>query len=213
MTPPPPRGRVLLDRTDLHRTVERLGEEIERDFPDGVVLVGVLKGALVFLADLARAIGSADVVVDFLAISRYAPDSGRVRIVQDVQLDLSGRDVVLVEDLLDTGLTCAYLLRHVHELGARRVEVCTLLDRPVRRIVPITPRYVGHTLEDVFVLGYGLHHDDRYRNLPFVIEAERAVLRADPDAYCIWYSAGEHSLPEDLGTPGGTIPLELEATE
>lgn len=223
MTPPPSRGRVLLDRSDLHRAVERLGEEIERDFPDGIVLVGVLKGALVFLADLARAIRSVDVVVDFLAISRYAPDSGRVRIVQDVQLDLSGRDVVLVEDLLDTGLTCAYLLRHVQELGARRVEVCTLLDRPVRRIVPITPRYVGHTLVDVFVLGFGLHHDDRYRNLPFVIEAERAALRDDPDAYCTWYStgeysageysAGEHSLPEELGNPGGTIPLELEATE
>ena len=223
MTPasaqPQQAGRVLLDRADLRRAVERLGREIERDFPDGVVLVGVLKGALVFLADLARAIQAVDVVVDFLAISRYAPDSGRVRIVQDVQLDLANRDVVLVEDLLDTGLTCAYLLRHVQALGARRVEVCTLLDRPVRRIVPIAPRYVGDTIDDVFVLGFGLHHQDRYRNLPFVIEAQRADLADDPDAYCAWYSdPGEYSnpgeyRPKESGNPGGTIPLELEATE
>lgn len=207
-------GRVLLDRADLRRAIERLGGEIERDFSDGVVLVGVLKGALIFLADLARAIQAVDVVVDFLAISRYAPDSGRVRIVHDVQLDLSGRDVVLVEDLLDTGLTCAYLLRHVEALGARRVEVCTLLDRPVRRIVPITPRYVGETIDDVFVLGFGLHHHDRYRNLPFVIEAQRTALEDDPDASCAWYAdAGADLGPEDSGNPGGTITLELEATE
>ena len=207
-------GRVLLDRADLRRAVERLGGEIERDFPDGVVLIAVLKGALVFLADLAREIHAVDVFVDFLAISRYAPDSGRVRIVQDVQLDLTGRDVVLVEDLLDTGLTCAYLVRHVQALGARRVEVCTLLDRPVRRIVPISPRYVGKAIDDVFVLGLGLHYRDRYRNLPFVIEAQRGVLADDPDAYCAWYSnSAEYLRPEESRNAGDTIPLESEANE
>jgi hypoxanthine phosphoribosyltransferase len=169
--------------------------------------VGVLKGALVFLADLARAIQHVDVTIDFLAISRYAPDSGRVRIVQDVQLDVTGRDVVLVEDLLDTGLTCAYLVQHLEALGARRVEVCTLLDRPVRRIVPVTARYVGHTIDDVFVLGGGLHHHDRYRNLPIVIEADRSALDDDPDAYLSWYGGKEEEMA------GGTVRREPEATE
>jgi hypoxanthine phosphoribosyltransferase len=110
--------------------------------------------------------------------------------VQDVQLELSGRDVVLVEDLIDTGLTCAYLLQHLEGRGARRVEVCTMLDRPGRRIVPITPRYVGETIADnAFVLGVGLHHHDRYRNLPIVLEADRSALDTDADAFASWYGA------------------------
>jgi hypoxanthine phosphoribosyltransferase len=202
------RARVLLDEAELSAAVKRLAKQIEQDFPDGVVLVGVLKGALVFLADLARAIEHVDVRIDFLAISRYAPDSGRVRIVQDVQLDVTDRDVVLVEDLLDTGLTCAYLVQHLEALGARRVEVCTLLDRAVRRIVPVTARYVGQAIDDVFVLGAGLHHHDRYRNLPIIIEADRATLDNDPDAYLSWYGGSKE---EEMA--GGTLRREPEATE
>ncbi|MFA5884415.1 MAG: phosphoribosyltransferase family protein [Acidimicrobiia bacterium] len=205
--PPAASARVLLDRAALRTVVERLARAIEADFPDGVVLVAVLKGALLFCADLARAITATDVLVDFLSISRYAPDSGRVRIVQDVALDLTGRDVVLVEDLVDTGLTLAYLVQYVEGLGPRRVEVCTLLDRPARRIVPVRPRYVGAEIEDVFVLGGGLHHDDRYRNLPMVLDADRAVVTADPDAYLGWYAR-----PEERMQPGGTLAAESEAT-
>jgi hypoxanthine phosphoribosyltransferase len=200
-----PRSRIVLDRAELAGVVQRLGAAIEADHPDGVVMIGVLKGALVFLADLVRAVQHVDVLVDFLAISRYAPNSGRVRIVQDVQLELGGRDVVLVEDLIDTGLTCAYLLQHVEGLGARRVEVCTMLDRPGRRIVPITPRYVGATIaDDAFVLGVGLHHHDRYRNLPIVLEADRRVLDTDADAFTSWYGSW-YARPEDAPTPGGTL--------
>jgi len=200
-----PRSRVVLDRAELAGVVQSLGAAVEADHPDGVVLIGVLKGALVFLADLARAVQRGDVFIDFLAISRYAPDSGRVRIVQDVQLELGGRDVVLVEDLIDTGLTCAYLLQHVEGLGARRVDVCTMLDRPGRRIVPITPRYVGTTIaDDAFVLGVGLHHHDRYRNLPIVLEADRRALDNDPDAFTSWYGSW-HARPEVSTTPGGTL--------
>ncbi len=205
-----PGARVLLDRDDVRRAVERVASEIERDFPRGVVLVGVLKGALVFLADLARAIRTIDVQVDFLGISRFAPDSGRVRIVHDVTMDLGGRDVVLVEDLVDTGLTLAYLLRYVEGLGAARVEVCTLLDRPVRRIVPVTARYVGTEIDDVFVLGNGLHHHDRYRNLPVVIEADRALLVTDPDAYRAWYTSP--SAGAEPREAGGTLDGDAEAT-
>ncbi len=163
--------------------VKRLAGEITADHPDGVVLVGVLKGALIFLADLARAVGDIEVTVDFLSISRYAPDSGRVRILKDLDVDIEGRDLVIVEDMVDTGLTLAYLLGHVQQRAPRRVEVCTLINRPVRRIVPLAVRYVGHEVPDVFVLGYGLHIADLYRNVPSVVEADRELVRARPDAY------------------------------
>jgi len=174
---------VLLSQDALAEHVAALGRRIAADHPDGVVLVGVLKGALVFLADLARAIPDVDVEIDFLAISRYAPDSGRVRILMDLEADIEGRDVVLVEDMVDTGLTLAYLLRHLEERRPRTVDVCTLLDRPVRRIVPLDVRYAGEEIGDVFVLGYGLHHADLYRNLPFVVTADRAVVVDRPEAY------------------------------
>lgn len=174
---------ILLDHQELATAVDRLAREITADHPDGVVLVGVLKGSLIFLADLARAITEIDVTVDFLAISRYAPDSGRVRILKDVDIDVADRDLVLVEDMVDTGLTLAFLLSHIRGHGPRRVEVCTLLDRPVRRIVPLAARYVGREIADVFVLGYGLHYADLYRNVPYVVEAERDVLLDRPGAY------------------------------
>lgn len=174
---------VIVDRAGVADVVHRLGREIATDHPDGVVVVCVLKGALVFTADLVRAIGGVDVSIDFMAISRFAPDTGRVRILQDVELDLQGRDVVIVEDLVDTGLTASYLRTQLSARGPRRLELCTLLDRPVRRIVPLEVRYVGLTIPDVFVLGYGLHLADLYRNLDAVYEADRRVVQRDPGAY------------------------------
>jgi hypoxanthine phosphoribosyltransferase len=174
---------TLLDEESIRGCVSRVAAEISADHPDGVVLVGVLKGALIFLADLVRALPGVDVAVDFIAISRYAPDSGRVRILHDVGLDLAGRDVVLVEDLVDTGLTLAYLLDHLRARGPRTLDVCTLLDRPARRIVPLEVRYVGVQIPDVFVLGYGLHRADLYRNVPRVVEADPRLLQQDPGAY------------------------------
>jgi hypoxanthine phosphoribosyltransferase len=179
--PAPP--ATLLDESAIQECVERVAAEITADHPDGVVLVGVLKGALIFLADLVRAISDIEVAVDFIAISRYAPDSGRVRILHDAGLDLSGRDVILVEDLVDTGLTIAYLFEHLRARGPRGLDVCTMLDRPARRIVPLEVRYVGAVIPDVFVLGYGLHQADLYRNLPRVVAADLAVLRENPAAY------------------------------
>jgi hypoxanthine phosphoribosyltransferase len=193
---PPP--RVLIDRESLARHVERIAGEITADHPDRVVLVGVLKGALIFLADLARAITDVDVTVDFLAISRYAPDSGRVRILKDLEVDVEGRDVVIVEDLVDTGLTIAYLLSHVQERAPRSLDVCTLLDRPARRIVPQPVRYVGQQIDDVFVLGYGLHYADLYRNVPYIVEVDRRVVLERPEAYVDALYAGES---ETVGGP------------
>jgi hypoxanthine phosphoribosyltransferase len=174
---------VLLDQAAIARHVRRLGQEIAEDHPDGVVLVGVLKGALIFLADLVRAIPDIAVEVDFMSISRFAPDSGRVRILHDLETDIGGRDVVIVEDIVDTGLTLAYLSGQLLARGPRRLHTCTLLDRPSRRIVPQEVRYRGVVLTNEYVLGYGLHVRDLYRNVPYVIAADRDVLVARPDAY------------------------------
>jgi hypoxanthine phosphoribosyltransferase len=189
-TPTPAAPRILLDRADLDGRVRRLARDIGADHPDGVILVGVLKGALLFTSDLARALadeGMTDVVVDFLAISRYAPDTGRVRILEDLAVDVEGRDVVLVEDLVDTGLTLAYLIGHLRERAPRRVDVCAMLDRTPSRIVPLPISYVGEAIPDLFVIGYGMHFQERYRNLPMVVQADRATLAGDPDAYLDLY--------------------------
>ena len=174
---------VLLDQAAIEGHVSRLGREIARDHPDGVVLVGVLKGALIFLSDLARAIPDIDVTVDFMSISRFAPDSGRVKILHDLETDISDRDVVLVEDIVDTGLTLAYLVGQLLARRPRRLSTCAMLDRPSRRIVPQPVDYLGFELGTEYVLGYGLHVKDLYRNVPYVVAADRDTLVKRPDAY------------------------------
>ena len=174
---------MLLDQTAIEGHVRRLGREVARDHPEGVVLVGVLKGALIFLADLARAIPDVDVTIDFISISRFAPDSGRVKILHDLECDISGRDVVVVEDIIDTGLTLAYLVGQLSARGPRRLSTCAMLDRPSRRIVPQEVDYRGLELRTEYVLGYGLHVRDLYRNVPCVVAADRDTLVTRPDAY------------------------------
>lgn len=173
---------MLLGRRALRRTVARLGEEIGAAHPEGVVLVSVLKGSVLFLADLVRVV-PVPVEVDFLAISTFAPDSGRVRLVKDLTTDVSGRSVVLVEDVVDTGLSLAYLLGTLAQRGPASLEVCALLDKTARRLVPTPIRYRGVEVPDVFALGYGLDYAGRYRNLEFVVAGDPNVLAADPDAY------------------------------
>jgi hypoxanthine phosphoribosyltransferase len=192
---------VLLDAATIAGTVERLGAEIEADHPDGVVLVGVLKGALLFVADLARAVLGIPVEVDFISISRFAPDSGRVKILHDLGTDIGGRDVVLVEDIVDTGLTLAYLTSQLSMREPRTLSTCALLDRPGRRIVPQDLRYRGVELVEEFVLGYGLHVHDLYRNLPFIVSGNRADVIAAPDCYVGALYRGGAAARE----PGGTV--------
>jgi len=174
---------VLLDDAAIRAHVRRLGREIARDHPGGVVLVGVLKGALLFLADLARAIDGVDVTIDFISISRFAPDSGRVKILHDLEVDIGGRDVVLVEDIVDTGLTLAYLVGQLSARAPNRLSTCAMLDRPQRRIVPQELDYRGLELTTEYVLGYGLHVRDLYRNVPYVVAVDRDTLVGRPDAY------------------------------
>ena len=156
--------------------------EISSDHGDGVVMVAVLKGSVPFLSDVVRAM-SVLPVVDFMAISSYAPDSGRVRIVKDTDIDLYDRDVVLVEDIVDTGLSLAYLLGQLQQRRPRSLSACALLDKAARRIVPTPLRYRAFEIEDEFVVGYGLDYTERYRNLDCVVAADLAVLRSHPDAY------------------------------
>ena len=146
------------------------------------MLVGVLKGCLLFLSDLARSIAT-DVEVDLLAISRFAPDSGRVRLLKDVDSDISGRAVVMVEVVVDTGLSVGFLAGQLRRRGAASVEICTLLDKATRRILPIELSYVGFSAPDSYLLGYGLDYEGRYRNLEEIVVGDLESLEADPDTY------------------------------
>jgi len=174
-------AEVLISRGELRRRVEALAAEVSAAYDD-VVLVAVLKGSLPFLADLARGL-TIRPTIDFLAISRYEPDSGRVRLVKDIDTDIAGRDVLLVEDVVDTGLSLGFLLGELRRRDPASVEVCTLLDKSARRILPTPLRFVGFEVPDVFVLGYGLDFAGRYRNLDLIVAGDITVLTADPDAY------------------------------
>ncbi len=173
---------MVIPAESLHAGVRRLAAEISASYEDGLVLVAVLKGSVPFLADLVRSLTIVP-ELDFLAISAYAEGTGRVRLVKDLHLDIAGRDVVLVEDIIDTGLTLTYVLGELGRRGPRSLEACTLLDKTARRIVPTPVRFVGFTVADEFVLGYGLDFAERYRNLDLVVAGDLGLLRRDPDAY------------------------------
>ncbi len=174
--------RTLIRSDELDGRVGSLAGEISSAYGDGVLLVAVLKGSVPFFADLVRRL-TVRPLLDFMAISTYAPDSGRVRIVKDLDIDVYDRDVVLVEDIVDTGLSLAYLLGVLRERQPRSVEACALLDKAVRRIVPTPVRFRGFEIGDEFALGYGLDYAGRYRNLDRVVAGDLATLRGDPDAY------------------------------
>ena len=174
--------RILIGSDELHAGVQRLGDTLSADYPDGMLMVAVLKGSTLFLADLVRTL-TVPVEIDFLAVSSYAPETGRVRIIKDLDTDISGRDVLLVEDIVDTGLTLTYLLGEMGRRSPRTIEVCTLLDKACRRIVPTKLRYVGFEIGDEFVLGYGMDFAERYRNLDHVVAGDLHALRDDADAH------------------------------
>lgn len=167
----------------------RVAEEISAAHADGVVLVSVLRGSIPFVADLCRMLTIVP-EFDFLAISSYAPDTGRVRILKDLDTDIHDRHVVVVEDLVDTGLTLGYLLRELDNRGPRSISACVLLDKRVRRIVPTPLAHVGFVVPDEFLLGYGLDFEGLYRNLDCVVAADLEALRRDPSAHVEQLFAG-----------------------
>jgi hypoxanthine phosphoribosyltransferase len=172
---PPDVGEILVQPDDLARRVRELGAEITRDYRPSpperpLLLVGVLKGAIFFLSDLMREI-DIPVEVDFMAVASYGSatdSSGVVRILKDLDAAIEGRDVLIVEDIVDSGLTLQYLLRNLGARNPATLEVCALLTKPERRKVALEPRYVGFEIPDRFVIGYGLDHAERFRNLPYV---------------------------------------------
>jgi hypoxanthine phosphoribosyltransferase len=160
--------KVVIEEQELRRRVRELGAEISRDYAGRIpVLVSVLKGAFVFLADLVREI-SIPVHVDFMAITRYGAGrrGGAVRIEKDLDLVVAGRDVLVVEDIVDTGLTLGYLIKSLGARDPASLAVCTLLDRRARRLTKLPLRYVGFEVPDRFLVGYGLDHRELWRNLP-----------------------------------------------
>lgn len=164
-------AEVLISASEIAERVEGLGTELRElyaDSPEPPVLIGVLKGSTLFLADLVRAVGI-DAEVDFMAISSYSASSGQsgvVRIVKDLEGDIVDRDVLLVEDIVDTGLTLTYLRRSLGEREPRSLRTVALLDKAARRIVPVPVEFRGFEIPDVFVVGYGLDFMGRYRNVP-----------------------------------------------
>jgi len=173
---------MLHDQEELARVTARLGMELSEAYPEGMLLVAVLKGSVFFLADLVRQT-CVPCEVDFLGISAYAPGTGRIRITKDLDQDVCGRDVVLVEDVVDTGLTSTYVVGELRRRGPSTLEVCTLFDRRAQRIVPVPVRFRGFEATDDLLLGYGLDVAGRYRNLPFVVAGDRRLLESDPDAH------------------------------
>ena len=173
-------SRVLFTADEIQQRVLELGAEISQDYQScRPLLVGVLKGVFPFMADLLRAI-TIPVEVDFMAIASYSADTrdqGLVRLQKDLDETLEGRHVLFVEDVIDTGLTLNYLLKNMKARGPATLKVCTLFDKPQRRLIKIPIRYKGFDLPDQFVVGYGLDYRELYRNLPFVGLLKAAVFQ------------------------------------
>lgn len=162
--------RVLVTEEQIARRVRQLARQIERDFRGReLVVVSLLNGTVMFLADLLRHI-AIPLRLDFIGVTSYGPgtESGELIVTKELRLDVRGRDVLVVDDILDTGKTLSYVLPRLHALKPRRIRVCVLLDKPSRRVEDVQADYVGFQIPDYFVVGYGLDFAERYRNLPFI---------------------------------------------
>jgi hypoxanthine phosphoribosyltransferase len=164
--------KVLISEADIRQRIQTLAAEIERDFPqgEGIHLVAILKGGFMFMADLVRAM-SDRVTMDFMAVSSYGKgttSSGQVRVLKDLDSNVEGRHVILVEDIVDTGLTLHYLQDLLKARAPKSMRTACLLSKPSRRKVEVQVEYIGFTIEDDFVVGYGLDYAEKYRNLPFI---------------------------------------------
>ena len=162
----------LIDRKTVENRIKELAKQIEKDYAgEEVYCVGLLKGSVVFLSDLVKEINT-PVIIDFMSVSSYGSEtvsSGDVKILKDTDLDLRGKHVLIVEDIIDTGLTLEHVIRYFKESkGVKTLKTCTLLSKPERRKVDIDIDYVGFDVPDKFVIGYGLDYDQKYRNLPYI---------------------------------------------
>ncbi|HXZ82940.1 MAG TPA: hypoxanthine phosphoribosyltransferase [Acidimicrobiales bacterium] len=176
------RPTTALSAEEISTIVLRLAREIGADHPRGVTIVGLLKGSVFFVADLVRAL-EVPCAVDFLALSSYVAGERRVRILKDLDKDVTGKDVIVAADVVDTGLSLRYVIDLLERRGAREVEVCALLDRPGRRILPVPLRYCGREAGEEFLVGYGLDYADRYRNLASIHVVDPATITEDREAF------------------------------
>ncbi|NCE63179.1 hypoxanthine phosphoribosyltransferase [Pseudoflavonifractor sp. 524-17] len=163
--------RILFSEEELKARVAELGAQIDRDYANQTpLLISVLRGSFIFMADLVRSI-TRPCTVDFMAVSSYGSgttSSGQVKIVKDLSEQIEGRDIIVVEDILDSGNTLSYLFQLLQARHPASIRLCTLLDKPERRTKPVAAQYVGFTIPDAFVVGYGLDYDEKYRNLPCI---------------------------------------------
>lgn len=163
--------RILLSEEEIAAKVRELGAKISEDYTGrDPIIISVLKGSFIFMADLVRAI-DVPCTVDFMSVSSYGSgtkSSGEVRIVKDFDNSIEGRHVIVVEDILDSGRTLSYLMKTLKARGAASIALCTFLDKPERRVVPVEAAYSGFRVPDAFIVGYGLDYDQQYRNLPYV---------------------------------------------
>ena len=163
--------KVMLSEEELAGRIKELGAEISKDYEgEEIFLVGILKGAAFFATELAKRI-TVPVIIDFMSTSRYGAgttSSGEVRITKELDLDMTGKNVLIAEDIIDSGNTLSYLLQYFKDKGAKSVRLATMLDKPDRREVDVKVDYNGFTIPDEFVVGYGLDYDQRYRNLPYI---------------------------------------------
>lgn len=169
--------KVLISEEEIKEICKRLGEEISRDYKGkDILLVSVLKGAVVFMADIMRNI-TCECEIDFLAVSSYSgtKTTGVVKFKKDMDVDPDGRDILIVEDILDSGVTLSYLKQVLLQRNAKSIKICTFLDKPANRRADIQADYVGKVVPDEFIIGYGLDYNEKYRNLPYVGVLKREV--------------------------------------
>jgi hypoxanthine phosphoribosyltransferase len=170
-----PQLKIIISRDEIAKAVDRLACEIQRDYQDKQpLLIGVLKGSFVFMADLIRQL-DLPLELDFVRLSSYGAgreSSGKVKVVQGVKTPVKGRDVLVVEDIVDTGITISFLLDYLKKKQPASLKLCTLTDKPSRRRVPVSINYLGFTVPNKFIVGYGLDCDERFRNLPQIYTLE-----------------------------------------
>lgn len=172
---------LLFDEKTIKDRVKELGQEITKHYQNDdaeLVVVGILRGSTLFFADLIRAI-NLPILIDFMAISSYgnSSESGIVKIVKDLEADVSGKNILIVEDIIDTGKTLKYLFNYFNDRGAKTVKISSMLDKPERRLVEITGDFVGFEVSNDFIVGYGLDYNQSYRNLPYIISLKEEAYK------------------------------------
>lgn len=170
--------QILIGEGELAERVQQLGKQITEDYEEkDLIVVGILKGASLFMSDLIRKI-EGKISIDFMVVSSYgnaSETSGVVRIIKDLDMDITDKHILLVEDIIDTGLTLAYLKEYLCNRKAASVRICTLLDKPCRRSKPVDVEYIGFEVPDEFIIGYGIDYAEKYRNLPYIASLKRSV--------------------------------------